>query len=355
MVQKSYAWLSTDRILDDDCKVRIVYEWLWEILRSCLLTLNNIMFSVDSPWDRLTTAVVGSCWSPSRFDWVDYHVRQHLEIIAQETQEDLDALASLLVTLGVQVLRPNLDCVPNSVLPPVAPRDDLILLHNRLCVQSNSRAPGYQHIVDLARGQDVIITRPSAPDIHGANVLDLPDCVYYSVDHIEDLPQAEHWFEQYVAKPRRRYYNTGHLDGWWCIPTPGVIAASRDHAQHALQKFFFKQHFPDHTVLYLNETFAGTLDRKWHSDQHPPHSEFAQWVNATIPSWVGCAAETVFEINILIIDHTLVITGQDHPELRDLLKQKGCHLLVAPLRHQTFWDLGIHCATADLARIRNSN
>ena len=311
------------------------------------------MFEINSPWDRLHTVLVGSAWSPNRFDWVDYRVRQHLEIIAQETQEDLDALAELLNTLGVKVLRPNMDCVPTSVLPPVAPRDDLLILDNLLCVQNNSRAPGYQHIADLARQHDQVVVRPTAPDIHSANVFEFEDCVYYSVDHIEDLDLTEAWFDQHVSKPRRRYYNTGHLDGWWCMPTPGVIAASRDHAQHALQEFFFRQHFPDCTVLYLNETFAGILDRQWHSDKHPPNSEFAQWVNTNIPTWVGCAAETVFEINMLVIDHTLVITGQDHPELRSLLKQKGCHLLVAPVRHQTFWDLGIHCATLDLKRVRH--
>lgn len=313
------------------------------------------MFAINSPWDRLRTVVVGSAWSPNRFDWADYHIQQHLDIIAQETQQDLDALADLLIGLGVQVLRPNLDCVSNAVLPPVAPRDDILVINDLLCVQNNSRAPGYQHIVDLARQHDQTVIRPTAPDIHGANVLDLDHCVYYSVDHIEDLDQAESWFEQHCPRPRRRYYNTGHLDGWWCVPTPGVIAASKDHAQHALQELFFKQHFPDHTVLYINETFAGTLDRQWHSDQHPPDSVFAKWVNSNLASWVGCAAETVFELNMLIVDHTLVITSQDHPVLRDLLKQKGCHLLVTPLRHQTFWDLGIHCATADLARIRNSN
>jgi len=315
------------------------------------------MFEIYRPWDRLSAAVVGSAWSPARFDWVEIsQIRRELEIIAQETQEDLDNLASMLTSLGVEVYRPNMDLVSTKALPPVAPRDDLLMLNSSFCVLNNERSPGYQHIVDLVQEKHNPVVRHNAPDIHSANVYDLGDCIYYSVDDIQHISQSENWFAQHCPdRNRRRYYNIGHLDGWWCAPVPGIIAASRDHTQHALQQLFFRHHFPDWQVIYLNETFAGVLDRTWCSDRHPAHSEFAIWANSNISSWLGCASETVFEINMLVIDQTLVITGQDHAELRDTLKQKGCHLLVAPLRHQTFWDLGIHCATADLARIRNSH
>lgn len=311
------------------------------------------MFSITSPWHRLTEAVVGSAWSESRFDWVvPSQVRRSLEIIAQETQEDLDNLADLLKSLGVTVLRPNVNLVPVQTLPPVAPRDDLLMLGTDFCILNNERSPGYQVIVDNVRTQGNPVIRHDSPDIHSANVYDLGDSIYYSVDDINDLGKSETWLHEHCANRNCiRYYNVGHLDGWWCAPTPGIIVASRDHVQHGLQQLFFKRYFPDWQVHYLNETFAGKLDKTWSSEQHPADSQFARWANSNIGGWLGCASETVFELNMLVIDSTLVITGQDHPSLREALKQKGCHLLVAPLRHQTFWDLGIHCATLDLNRV----
>jgi hypothetical protein len=315
------------------------------------------MFSINKPWDRLHTAVVGSAYSTGRFDWIEYtDIRRELEIIAQETQEDLDHLAHILTSFDVQVLRPDINLVPAQTLPPVAPRDDLLMLQDVMYVLNNDRASGYESIVAHVRSQNNSVHTHDQPDNHGANVYDMGDMIYYSVDHIEDLHKSETWFTTFCdQRPRRRYYNVGHLDGWWCAPTPGVIAASRDHERFAFQQLFFQHHFPGWQVHYLNETFQGLDQRAWHSETHPPDSEFARWVNSHIPHWLGCASETVFEINILVIDHELCITGQDHPVLRDSLKQKGCHLVVAPLRHQTFWDLGIHCATADLHRVRNSN
>lgn len=311
------------------------------------------MYSIPSPWHRLSSVVVGSAWSPQLFDWVeDADIRTDLDIIAQETQEDLDALADKLISMGIEVLRPNMAAMPQRLLPPVAPRDDLLMLENRFFVCDSDRSPTYQHIIEHVQSQGNTVLTHSAQNINGANVFDRGDIVFWGLDSDDLLPDAVTWLKSNAAHRQCfKYYALGHLDGWWSAPIHGLVVSNIDTHRPNLQNFFFSRYFADCEVILLNETFTGRPNTQWFSSQHLPDSKFARWVNTNLSSWLGQVDETCFEINLLPIDRDLVLTAHDHPAIRAALKEKGCHLEITPLRHQTFWDLGLHCATADLARV----
>lgn len=99
------------------------------------------MLQIYQHWDPLQACVVGSCWPPEFFSYVqDSKLRNLLEKIVTETQEDLDALAQFIESRGVQVFRPDVgqwhkikesieSCqVKEYPRPPVCPRDAHVMI-----------------------------------------------------------------------------------------------------------------------------------------------------------------------------------------------------------------------------------
>lgn len=111
------------------------------------------MLSVYQHWDPLKVCVVGACWPPEFFSYIDnVYIRNIMEKIAIETQEDLDHYAAWLEDKGVTVLRPDVsgwkdpreqdaDGNIRYLSPPVSPRDHHIMLGNKFyCHDSKCRA-----------------------------------------------------------------------------------------------------------------------------------------------------------------------------------------------------------------------
>ena len=99
------------------------------------------MLQIYQHWDPLQACVVGSCWPPEFFSYVqDTKLRNLLEKIVVETQEDLDALAQFIESRGVRVFRPNVSdwhkiaesieskTVKEYPRPPVCPRDAHVMI-----------------------------------------------------------------------------------------------------------------------------------------------------------------------------------------------------------------------------------
>jgi glycine amidinotransferase len=60
--------------------------------------------------------------------------------------------------------------------------------------------------------------------------------------------------------------------------------------------------------------------------------------------------ETVFDVNMLVIDPTNVMVTNYNKQVFDALDRFGITPHVVPFRHRYFWDGGIHCVTLDLDR-----
>ena len=50
------------------------------------------------------------------------------------------------------------------------------------------------------------------------------------------------------------------------------------------------------------------------------------------------------------IDENTLVANYYDKELAQKLKGYGVEIIEAPMRHRSFWDCGIHCATVDLVR-----
>lgn len=94
-------------------------------------------------WQPLEEVIVGRVYSPKYFDFIsDPQVRNQLQQILHESEEDLDNLSRTIESYGAIVRRPDLpdvkafqnNQIKNNVvpLPPLTPRDWQITLGNKL-------------------------------------------------------------------------------------------------------------------------------------------------------------------------------------------------------------------------------
>ena len=67
------------------------------------------MINSYTSWQPLEEVIVGRAYSPEYFDFIDNaQVRNQLQQILSETEEDLNNLQKTIETFGARVRRPNL-------------------------------------------------------------------------------------------------------------------------------------------------------------------------------------------------------------------------------------------------------
>jgi hypothetical protein len=80
---------------------------------------------------------------------------------------------------------------------------------------------------------------------------------------------------------------------------------------------------------------------------------FINFVESWLGEWVGYCEETVFDVNVLVLDeHHVCITDhkQKNKPLEEFLKKHRMEPVYVPWRHRYFWDGSLHCITLDLVR-----
>jgi len=135
--------------------------------------------------------------------------------------------------------------------------------------------------------------------------------------------------------------------------TPGLIISLYDVPTYA-------DTFPGWEVVYLPgqswdaiEAF-GILKHKnrgkWWIPGFEYDSEVIDTVEQWLGYWTGYVEETVFDVNMLIIDPKNVIVFNYNKQVFQALERYGITPHIVPFRHRYFWDGGIHCVTSDLHR-----
>jgi hypothetical protein len=145
----------------------------------------------------------------------------------------------------------------------------------------------------------------------------------------------------------------GHGDATYCPVTPGLIISLRDIPTYA-------DTFPDWEVVYLPPSdYAKTAEfrssmkmnrGRWNIPGFESDPNLAHMVDHYFDSWVGNASETVFDVNILVIDQKNIVVSSHNDQVEEACARHGIEVHVVPFRHRYFWDAGIHCITNDLSR-----
>jgi hypothetical protein len=331
------------------------------------------MINSYTSWQPLEEVIVGRAYSPEYFDFIDNaQVRNQLQQILSETEEDLNNLQKTIETFGARVRRPNLPDIHQfqqqqsngggAPLPPLTPRDWQISLGQKLLrvlpmTELDEVCAEYADQVVNPHGKkwdpDCILNGASASCIVRVG----QDVFFDNSDYLK--PEQTRWIVDNCLGPEYRIHEAitdGHGDAVFAILKPGVILSSKHDAQLHLAT-----DFPGWEVLKIwdSSIWAAMEVGKFKYEQSPgawyvqgqtPTAEFTDFVNTYLNKWTGFVAETVFDVNCLVLDEQNVIFSAYNRDVFDFCKKHKINPIISELRHSYFWDGGISCCTQDLTR-----
>jgi len=364
--------------------------------------------SVYQHWDPLKLCVVGQTYPPEYYRWITKpHVRKLFEQIAIETEEDYQLLIKKLQEFGVTVLRPDLPDFEDILIngkympPPMTPRDYMIMIgevfykgyqlnienfynavkdptwpncvsieefnalpqriqdecnevHNLLQLQKFYSS--YDKIFDLIeKSGNKIVGNQQISKAPGAFITRVGKDLYFGTEtYGQNRQQYQKLIDSEFTHTRNHVVNTGgHSDGVFCPVAPGLIISLKDVPTYA-------DTFPGWEVVYLpNQSWrkVGSFlqlkqknNGRWWIPGFEHDQDVINVVESWLSHWTGYVEETVFDVNMLIVDPKNVIVFNYNKQVFDALEKYGITPHIVPFRHRYFWDGGIHCVTTDLDR-----
>ena len=329
-------------------------------------------------WQPLEEVIVGRAYPADYFEFIDNaQVRNQLQQILNETEEDLNNLASTIEKFGAGVRRPEL---PNrdqfqqgqimgngAPLPPLTPRDWQITLGQKLL-----RVLAVSELDNLCQEyntrQTNCVINPHGPTgwssdcvLNGASASCIVrvgrDVFFDNSDFLK--PEQTRWIVDNVLGDGYRIHEAitdGHGDAVFAILKPGVLLSSKHDVNLDLAK-----DFPGWDVLKIwdSSIWAAMEVGKFKYESNPgawyvqgqtPTPEFTDFVNTYLNKWTGFVAETVFDVNCLVLDEQHVIFSAYNREVFEYCKRHHIEPIICELRHSYFWDGGISCCTQDIRR-----
>ena len=324
-------------------------------------------------WQPLEEVIVGRAYSPDYFDFIDNpKVRNQLQQILHETEEDLNGLQKTIEKYGAQVRRPNLPGKDSFIwhqtegggapLPPLTPRDWQITLGDKLL-----RVLNMEELDDICAdfGDQVVNPHKSRWDedciLNGASASCIVrvgrDVFFDNSDFLR--PDQTRWIVDNVLGEGYRIHEAitdGHGDAVFAILKPGVLLSSKHDVNLDLAK-----DFPGWDVckIWDSSIWAAMEVGKFKYEANPgawyvqgstPTPEFTEFVNTYLNKWTGFVAETVFDVNCLVLDEENVVFSAYNKEVFAFCERHRINPIISELRHSYFWDGGISCCTQDLRR-----
>jgi hypothetical protein len=365
------------------------------------------MFNVYQHWDPLKVCVVGRSYPPEFYSWIKIpHVRSLFEKIAIETEEDYQAIIKKLQEFGVEVLRPTLSTNVfrdgKFAPPPMTPRDYTVMIGNTYyenysyniskgyqdvkdaswpecysneefyalpawiqeeCnnihgfIENQNSLSNYDHITDYIRKKGNVVKShiDTVGWRCGAQVSRIGKDLYFGTEkYNQDITDYKKFIDLEFSDTRNHVIDTGgHSDATYCPVAPGLIISLKDVPTYA-------DTFPGWEVVYLpGQSWSmvnGFLQLKkknqgkWWIPGFEHDDDVVDTVERWLGHWTGYVEETVFDVNMLIVDPKNVMVFNYNKQVFDALDRYGITPHIVPFRHRYFWDGGIHCVTSDLHR-----
>ena len=92
------------------------------------------------------------------------------------------------------------------------------------------------------------------------------------------------------------------------------------------------------------------VNGKWWVPGEEENDELTHFVETWLQDWVGFVEETVFDVNVLVLDEHHVCVNNMNPTVIEFLKKHNMEPVHVPWRHRYFLDGGLHCITLDIKR-----
>jgi len=366
-------------------------------------------YSVYQHWDPLKVCAVGRSYPPEFYSWITVpHVRELFEKIAIETEEDYQNIIRKLQSFGVEIVRTDIPdhqdlCKQYDgrlVPPPMCPRDHTIMIGDKFYINKDSgEETAYNQVRDSSwpdcnsysdwlslpdwireeclKVHKIGISRCSIQHsytsilqqvksqgnkiianiqgINGAMIARLGRDLYVGTETSnQDQDKLKKFIDREFTNTRNHIVNTnGHSDATYCPVCPGLIVSLYDVPNYS-------DTFPGWEVIYLpGQSWDAVLpfldlkeknQGKWWIPGFEHDQKVVDVIEQWLGHWTGYVEETVFDINMLIIDPKNVMVFNYNQQVFDALDRYGITPHIVPFRHRFFWDGGIHCVTSDLHR-----
>ena len=361
-------------------------------------------YNIWNKWDPLKVCMLGNNYAPEFFNGIPDKAGDPLKRICEETLEDLEGYKTILQDFGVEVIQPELD--PNERFldnPHRYPRGPLQVRDYNLVLGNNCYG-GLGHPAETKRLQEYGgMSRPNytLPVMNDKNEYDIlagSDWPSYEVflknrknkeffkDHVwKELCEftKHHWMSSaccfmigtklFIGLEPKSPIKTelsditgfdefdiqlvdmdGHSDANYHPIKPGAILSLRDVQT-------YEKTFPGWDVCYLPDQSWAKVQEfrllkkknkgKWWLAGEEDNDEFTNFVETWLQDWVGYVEETVFDVNVLMLDeHHCCVSNPNNEQVNAFLKKHNVEPVHVPFRHRYFWDGGLHCITLDLYR-----
>ena len=192
-------------------------------------------------------------------------------------------------------------------------------------------------------------------DINTAMTTRVGKDLYFGTEsYNQDKQLLKQKVEKLFPDYRCHVVNTGgHSDGTFCPVVPGLIISLFDIPNYT-------DTFPGWEVVYLPgqswtkvQPFLDLKKKnqgKWWVPGEELNNDFTEFVEGWLSHWVGYVEETVFDVNMLVIDEKNVVCNNYNEQVFKAFDRFGITPHVINFRHRYFWDGGLHCITSDLHR-----
>jgi hypothetical protein len=147
----------------------------------------------------------------------------------------------------------------------------------------------------------------------------------------------------------------GHNDSIFGVLKPGLVIASKYLQECGQEKVFDRW-----KVIYFDDPVWDRVDKfrklrkknlgKWWVPDQEDNDDFTYFVEYFLENLTGQVDETVFDVNVLVIDDKHVVVNSASKELFKVLRENGMEPIHCPIRHRFFFDGGWHCLTLDTNR-----
>jgi scyllo-inosamine-4-phosphate amidinotransferase 1 len=303
-----------------------------------------VKISSYNEWDKLQTVIVGSAthanWptadsvfaqESTKTTWHATPVPQGAvpDWIVQETNKELDQLATTLTQLGVQVIRPHpIDFVERNGMYNYCPRDRLLIAGDTVVDPAmmypcrDMELDAYRTVVDSAKNY-MHMPRNEGMILDAANVCRLNDTWLY-LESASGNRKAYDWLREQFPKINIElcnFYSGVHIDSTIVPLREGLVLlnSQRVNDENCPQALKGWQ------KIYVHDVIA---------------QQFYQYPYAS--KWIG--------LNMLVIDPNTVIVDAAQHDLIKTLEQHHFTVIPMTLSHSRTLGGGFHCVTLDLWR-----
>jgi hypothetical protein len=363
-------------------------------------------YNIWNKWDPLKVCMLGNNYAPEFFDGCDPKASDPLKRICEETLEDLEGYKKILQDFGVEVIQPEMDHNERFLdnpgrysRGPLQPRDYQLVLGNHCFINDVDHPAICTKLEEYGPKSFPVITYPYVSSESHYNILaggDYPSYENFLANRTnkeyfkdfvwEELCGFSHLFfssasmfmlgkklvigtdkeaqhltaDDYIGTTPFDKFEIqltqmdGHTDGNFHPIKPGAILSLNDVQN-------YEDTFPGWDVCYLpDQSWSKVKDflqlkmknaGKWWLAGEEENDEFTHFVETWLQDWVGYVEETVFDVNVLMLDeYHCCVSNPNNEQVNTFLKKHNVEPVYVPWRHRYFWDGGLHCITLDLYR-----